>query len=249
MKTEWDYSHLAQAYLQRPDYAESVVSWLLTQTNKSTLNICDVGAGTAHLTIPLALRGHYVTSVEPNDEMRKLGQQRTIGLPRVRWHEGVAEKTGQAKGAYDLVTFGSSFNVTDRTAALNETARILKPGGWFFCAWNHRNLNDPLQAAIEQTIRSFVPSYDYGTRREDQRAFLEQSGRFEVVLSCEGYVWHRQSRTQIVEAWRSHATLDRQSGGRFQEVIAAIDSLLKKQGTDEFSIPYVTRAWAGPLKV
>ena len=45
----------------------------------------------------------------------------------------VRENTGQSSGRFGLVTFGSSFNVCDREKALEETARILKPGGWFAC--------------------------------------------------------------------------------------------------------------------
>ena len=40
--------------------------------------ICDIGAGVAHLTIPLASRGFIVDAVEPNDSMRRNGIKRTI---------------------------------------------------------------------------------------------------------------------------------------------------------------------------
>ena len=38
--------------------------------------ICDIGAGVAHLTIPLASRGFQVDAVEPNDSMRKKWYQK-----------------------------------------------------------------------------------------------------------------------------------------------------------------------------
>lgn len=32
MKTEWDYTNLAEAYLKRPDYAESAIDEMLRLT-------------------------------------------------------------------------------------------------------------------------------------------------------------------------------------------------------------------------
>ncbi len=244
MKTEWDYSSLAQAYLQRPDYAPSVIEWIVTQVGPGPLDICDVGAGVAHLTIPFARRGHRVCAVEPNDEMRKLGVERTREFKNVTWSEGVGEKTGQPAASFDLVSFGSSFNVTDRALALKETARLLRPRGWFFCVWNHRDLTDPLQAEIEKTIASMVPSYSYGTRREDQRAVIDASKLFAPALQCEGAIVASQSRADIVEAWRSHATLQRQAGASFLQVVGAIEAVLTRRGGDRFEVPYTSRAWA-----
>ena len=46
MKTDWDYTHLAQSYLKRPDYAESVIDQLLTLCNAKPGDlVCDIGAG------------------------------------------------------------------------------------------------------------------------------------------------------------------------------------------------------------
>jgi ubiquinone/menaquinone biosynthesis C-methylase UbiE len=154
MKTEWDYTTLADAYLKRPDYADAAIDAMLSIAGAEQGDkFCDVGAGVAHLTLMLAARGLDVTAVEPNDAMRGNGIKRTAELPNVKWHEGTGEATGQSTQAFDMVTFGSSFNVCDRQQALKETARILKPRGWFACMWNHRNLEDPIQARIEAIIK------------------------------------------------------------------------------------------------
>jgi len=74
----WDYSALARPYLKRPNYSEAGLDAMLAiakVTNNSA--VCDVGAGIGHLTIPLSQRHLTVTAVEPNDEMRKLGAERT----------------------------------------------------------------------------------------------------------------------------------------------------------------------------
>ena len=114
MKTEWDYTTLADAYLKRPDYADAAIDAMLAIAGaKKGDKFCDVGAGVAHLSLMLAARGLNVTAVEPNDAMRAIGIKRTEALPNVSWHEGTGEQTGQVAQGFDMVTFGSSFNVCD----------------------------------------------------------------------------------------------------------------------------------------
>ncbi|WP_367255192.1 class I SAM-dependent methyltransferase [Pseudomonas sp. stari2] len=249
MKTEWDYTTLADAYLKRPDYADAAIDAMLSIAGAEQGDkFCDVGAGVAHLTLMLAARGLHVTAVEPNDAMRANGIKRTAELANVKWHEGTGEVTGQATQAFDMVTFGSSFNVCDRQQALKETARILKPRGWFACMWNHRNLEDPIQARIEAIIKERVPGYGYGTRREDQTAVIDASELFGPVVHLDARVIHEQSIEECLEAWRSHATLERQAGANFHEVISAIDDYLKGLKTPSIQIPYSTNIWVAQLR-
>jgi len=249
MKTEWDYTTLADAYLKRPDYAEAAIDAMLSIAGaEKGDSFCDVGAGVAHLTIMLASRGLDVVAVEPNDAMRANGIQRTEDLANVSWHEGTGEVTGQAANAFDMVTFGSSFNVCDRQQALKETARILKPRGWFACMWNHRNLDDPIQSRIEAIIKERVEGYGYGTRREDQTAVIDASALFGAVVHLDARVIHEQSIEECLEAWRSHATLERQAGAKFHEVISAIDEYLQSLETSSIQIPYSTNIWVAQLR-
>lgn len=248
MKTEWDYTDLAKAYLKRPEYSSDAIDSLfkLAGINSSHL-VCDVGAGVAHLTLELAKRGLKVHAVEPNDEMRKYGVFRTENMTDVEWFEGVGEETRQPDSTFDLVTFGSSFNVTDRQKALLETKRILKPKSWFACMWNHRDLNDPIQKHIESIISNEIEEYGYGNRREDQTDEINKSGLFDKVHYIEGTIIHTQNKSEVVEAWCSHATLHRQAGGKFELIIDKIEEYLTDLGLDEIKIPYQTRMWAAQL--
>lgn len=249
MKTAWDYSKLADAYLKRPDYSQEAIDELVIKTGlQPGAKVCDVGAGVAHLTLMLAEKGFEVTAVEPNDAMRENGKIRTKSLSNVTWHEGTGEKTGQEFKSFDLVTFGSSFNVCNREEALKETVNILKAKGWFFCLWNHRDLSDPIQLEIESIIKSFVSDYGYGSRREDQTEIIESSGFFDKVSYIQGLVKHSQSIDECVEAWRSHATLQRQAGDKFDLIITEIQNFLNKSSASIILIPYTTRAWIAQLK-
>lgn len=221
MKTEWDYTLLADAYLERPDYAPDALQKLFSIAGlKNGDKICDVGAGVAHLTIPLALAGYNVDAVEPNDAMRANGIKRTVQFKNVNWFEGTGEDTGRPIGEYDFVCFGSSFSVCDRSKALKETYRLLKSGKYFCCLWNHRDLEDPIQKSIENIIKKHISEYSYGTRREDQRAIITESGLFKDIKNVEGIVYHKQNVENVIKAWGSHATLERQSSGKFNIIIA-----------------------------
>ncbi len=254
MKTEWDYTTLADAYLKRPDYADSAIDAMLSIAGAEKGDkFCDVGAGVAHLTLMLAARGLDVVAVEPNDAMRTNGIKRTEKLANVRWFEGTGESTGQASQVFDMVTFGSSFNVCDRQQALKETARILKPGGWFACMWNHRHLDDPVQAHIESIIKEQVQDYGYGTRREDQTAVIDASDLFGPVIHIDSRVIHEQTVEECVEAWRSHATLERQARSVFNQLIGTIENYLLTDvvGGGKYApikIPYTTHIWIAQLR-
>ncbi len=248
MKTEWDYTTLADAYLKRPDYADAAIDAMLSIAGAEKGDkFCDVGAGVAHLTLMLAARGLDVSAVEPNDAMRANGIVRTSALPNVRWHEGTGEQTGQSVQSFDMVTFGSSFNVCDRQMALMETSRILKPRGWFGCMWNHRQLDDSIQSEIEAIIKARVAEYGYGTRREDQTAVIEASGLFGPVVHLDSRVMHEQTIAECVEAWRSHATLERQAGADFLDVVKAIEDYLYGLDQPSIQIPYSTNIWVAQL--
>lgn len=244
MKTEWDYTDLAEAYLKRPDYSDSAIDQMIANAGlQSGDRVCDVGAGVAHLTLKLAERGFQVVSVEPNDAMRGLGTHRTAEFEQVSWFEGTGEQTGQPDNAFAMITYGSSFNVMDRALALKEAQRIVQPQGWFAAMWNHRHLDDPIQADIEGIINEAIPGYGYGTRREDQTDFLRDSGYFSEIQRIEGQVFHRQSIPDVVEAWRSHATLHRQAGEAFPVIIERIERLLHQLGSPDIVVPYTTRLW------
>ena len=148
----------------------------------------------------------------------------------------VDEKTGLPDNSMHAVFFGSSFNVVDQTKALTEAARVLVPNGWFSCMWNHRDINDPTQKLIEQIIHSYIPHYEYGLRRKDPSDAIESSQYFCKTSRIEEKFFVPMTKNSVVDAWKSHDTLFRQSDGKFGEIIDAISDALTEE---EYLIPYL----------
>jgi SAM-dependent methyltransferase len=245
----WDYTSLAHTYRGRPPYAERVIDQLVALAGVQPGDrVCDVGAGTGHLSVHLVARGLRVDAVEPNDAMRAVGRERLADAP-VEWFEAQAEETGRPDRAYSLVTFGSSFNVVRTDAALAEVARILRRPGRVAAMWNHRDLDDPLQTAIEAAIGSRIAGYDYGTRRADPTADIAASGRFHAPRSLQATVDHELDADDWVEAWSSHATLARQAGDQLERIIDEIGALVAQaQVGGRITVPYTTRCWVAEVK-
>lgn len=248
IEKNWDYSLQAEFYEFRPNYSAEAIDLLIRHVGARSENdyrVADIGAGTGNLSILLLSRGLNVIAIEPNDEMRKLGIRRTQKNSGIQWIKANGVNTTLPAGSIDWVTFGSSFNVMDRGEALKETHRILKPGAYFTCMWNHRNLNDPIQKIAEDIIVEFIPGYDRGVRREDQRPFLEQKrDLFTNIFYLEFDFEFKQSIDTYIKAWRSvrnkYWDLSTDSG---EELFLRITNRMREKMPSVFSIMYTTRAW------
>jgi SAM-dependent methyltransferase len=244
LKVDWDYTGLADSYVHRPGYAPHAISTFLNLAGPAaTRMVIDLGAGTGLLTERLAERCGEVVALEPNHAMRRHGIARTSGLANVRWMVGRMEDTGLPPGRFSLATCGSSFGVADHGATLREIARILEPAGWFACLWNYRDLQDPLQRDIESHIKASIPGFQYGARREDQTPIIMAGGLFGHVQIVQAGIRHRLPKHEWIDAWRSHATLQRQAGSQFQSVVDGIAAIVDGIAGDTVEIPYVTRVW------
>jgi ubiquinone/menaquinone biosynthesis C-methylase UbiE len=244
----WDYTDHASHYDKRADYSYDAIRKLIAATGCSPdTPVAEVGAGTGKLTKELLKHGLTVKSVEPNDAMREIGIKNTRGKS-VTWSVGTGEATGLATNAFHAVFFGSSFNVVDQKATLTEVKRVLFPKGWFGCMWNHRNLDDPIQERIESIIKSVIPAYSYGSRREDPTEIIAASGYFLPAKSIEGTFNWEMPKEDIIVAWKSHATLKRQAGSDavFDRIIADITKYLSSMPA-KIDVPYTTRIYYAQL--
>jgi hypothetical protein len=62
-------------------------------------------------------------------------------------------------------------------------------------------------------------------------------------LHLDAGVVHSQSIAECVTAWRSHATLARQAGSNFDNVVSEIERFLNELGQAVVHVPYRTQVW------
>ncbi len=100
--------------------------------------MADVASGTGMLTRMFLENGNRVFGVEPNDDMRKAGEQLLAGYPRFNSVAGTAEATTLPDHSVDIVTAAQAAHWFDHEKARREFVRILRPGGWTVLVWNER---------------------------------------------------------------------------------------------------------------
>lgn len=149
------FARSADAYERaRPEYPDDAMAWLAGRLGlRRGVTVLDLAAGTGKLTRRLLETGATVVAVEPVAEMRAaLSADATV-------LDGVAEAIPLGDATADAVTVGQAFHWFDGDRALREIDRVLRPGGKLALAWNRRELDDPVQAAIQ----ALLAPYRYGT--------------------------------------------------------------------------------------
>jgi SAM-dependent methyltransferase len=132
------FARVADAYEQaRPGYPTDAVLWLV---GERPCDVVDLGAGTGKLTRSLAALGHHVVAVEPLGEMLELLRVAVPGAPAVA---GSAESMPLPAGSADVVACAQAFHWFDHGPALEEMARVLRPGGRIALVWNVRDERVP----------------------------------------------------------------------------------------------------------
>jgi SAM-dependent methyltransferase len=117
----------------RPPYSSSLVSTLERELGLDGAGrLLDVGCGPGILTIELA--GTFVEAVglDPDADMLGEGARRAAeaGVENVRWVQALAEEIPELElGPFRLVTFGQSFQWTDRERVADAVYDIIEPGG------------------------------------------------------------------------------------------------------------------------
>jgi SAM-dependent methyltransferase len=125
----------------RPGYPDALFDEIALRLSlPERPDVVDVGAGTGRATLAMAARGWPVTAVEPGTAMLEILRARAAedGLVIATIHAS-AEKTGIDPDTVDLVTAAQAFHWFDGPRALEEAARILRPGGGLALFWNVRD--------------------------------------------------------------------------------------------------------------
>jgi SAM-dependent methyltransferase len=173
------FAAAADAYERaRPDYPAAAVEWLAERLGlRSGRTVLDLGAGTGKLTRQLEATGAAIVAVEPLGEMRAWLEAASPGVLALA---GTAEEIPLPDASVDALTVAQAFHWFDRSRALAEMHRVLRPGGAVAVVWNSRDLGDSLQAAIDELVRPLRPRA-WRERTLDPRPDFERSGLFSPI--------------------------------------------------------------------
>jgi hypothetical protein len=151
--------------------------------------------------------------------------------------------TSLESGSVSLVTYGSSFNVLPATAAIAEALRVLGGSGHVLIVYNHRDLDDPLQAQIEALIRFHAPGFASGSRRSSPIGSWIDHGCVCDARHVERRFVATPTVGDFVDGFRAHATLIRQLPS-MEAFLRDLRELTRSAADGErVAIPFHTRAW------
>lgn len=251
IKTNWDYTDLAQHYDLRADYSKLLIKKILRKIKcQKNYPVADVGAGTAKLTKLLCENNLIVNAIEPNKSMRFYGEKNTKNFANVNWTTGTGEKSTLKSNSIYCVFFGSSFNTLNYKKAFKELKRVTIKNGFFCCMWNHRNLKNFHQKEIEKIIKSHLPHYSYGDRRYDYKKMLSKEKSLSNVEKITQSFLVKINKKDFIKAWKSHGTLRRncQNSDQFNKIIRSITNYVNSLRNDYVVVPYDNVAYVARLK-
>ena len=186
----------------RPSYPEGVFDALEPLRG---LRVLDVGAGTGIATRQLIERGADVIAVDAGPAMLQQAVARTPGLRAV-----IADGARLAirSGVADLVCFAQSWHWLDEGTRVQESHRVLAPGGRWAAWWTHARPDeepwfDPFWAAVERAC----PGTDRAQRDTDWGSTIADS---ELFTAPERVVvpWMRDlSVERWMTDWTSHSRI------------------------------------------
>jgi ubiquinone/menaquinone biosynthesis C-methylase UbiE len=149
------FTDRASAYhAHRPRYTGELIAFLASKIGLvPDWVVADIGSGTGISAEPFLLNGNTVFGIEPNVEMRAMGERNLAEYPAFHSVAATAETTTLADASVDLVIAGQAFHWFRRDEAAREFARILRPGGWIVLMWNERLADSsPFARAYENAL-------------------------------------------------------------------------------------------------
>ena len=148
------FNFAADAYERgRPGYPNDAVNTIVQALGiGAETTVVDLAAGTGKFTRLLIRTGAKIIAVEPMKGMRT-----TLAefVPGVEIYEGTAESIPLLNASVEAVTVAQAFHWFQPMEATVEIHRVLRSGGGLALIWNRRDLNQPLQQAIDDIVTPY----------------------------------------------------------------------------------------------
>ncbi|MGV3614872.1 MAG: class I SAM-dependent methyltransferase [Fimbriimonas sp.] len=235
----------------RPTYPPEVIDLLQTECGlQEGTPVADVGAGTGILTRDLLDAGAVVYAVEPNDTMRKAGEEASEGHPRFRSIAAPAEATTLPDECVDIVTCAQAWHWFRHAEAKVEFQRILRPGGWLFLVWNERSTEStPFLTAYEEVLKTHAPEYLRVRHQEFDSKRLGEVFAPEPMLRANFPNGQQLDREGFLGRVMSSSYAPKEGDPLHEPLMAALGEVFDRHHTDgEIEFRYTTECYFGRLK-
>ena len=140
-------------------WKETLLDWMAPRPNQV---LADLAGGTGDIALRFVQRGgQFAYIIDINQQMLASGQKRKVMgnyKNKLNWLCGDAQAIPLADNSVDRVTIAFGLrNVPDRTKALKQITRILKPGGRFCCLEFSHVRNQLLSAIYDKWSFDVLP--------------------------------------------------------------------------------------------
>lgn len=206
------WTQLAEEYAaNRKGYSNELYDTIANFGLRRGATILDVGCGTGLASEPFAKNGFPVTGVDASPAMLAKAQER---LPDAVFVEGSAEALPFPNERFDVVVSAQAFHWFDRSRALAEAHRVLRPGGIIAIWWKHLMAEDHLSEIRNECFRALgkeAPRSGLnGGFREfyGSEQFTDQTLRvlpWRTSMPLEQYLGYERSRRSTHEALGAQA--------------------------------------------
>jgi SAM-dependent methyltransferase len=178
----------------------AAIAWMLPG---SAQTVVDLGAGTGALTKELVGKVDRVIAIEPDDRMREILTKNFPGVTALR---GSGEAMPLETSSVDAVLASSSWHWMDPDRTLQETARVLVPGGTLGAVWAGPDPDGPFVTQA-QAMLSEMSSGQRESESDLGREVMDTENRVETVLRIpDGSLFTQPEHTSLT--WDVPLTAD-----------------------------------------
>jgi SAM-dependent methyltransferase len=155
----------------------------------SATTVVDLGAGTGAMTKDLLGKVDRVIAIEPDDRMRGI---LASNLPEVTALRGTGESIPLDTSSVDAVLASNCWHWMDADRALQETARVLVPGGTLGVVWAGPDPDGPFVSQAQAMLSEMSSGQGEPSTSDDSdldlgSTVMDTENRVETVLRIPGH--------------------------------------------------------------
>ncbi|NSL85480.1 class I SAM-dependent methyltransferase [Chitinophaga solisilvae] len=250
MKNTERFSNRVDDYVKyRPQYPVAIIPYLQEVAGLTpSAAVADIGSGTGISAQPFLDNGNTVYAVEPNREMREMGERLLQRYPYFKSITGTAERTTLPDASVDLLIAGQSFHWFEREEARQEFRRIMRPGTSAVLMWNFRETDTPFDKAYEKLRHDFGIDYKDMKHRNIQP---QEIARFFLPDTFHEKYFHHVQRLDyaaIKGLLLSSSYMPDKTHPRYNAMIQELEDVFEKHQENRMvALRYETKVFTGKL--